>query len=337
MAASTTSMAPTPPVSAKWARPCWIRAWCKQGTRSNAGRRKLARRLPEGARESRLYLPRPSFCSSSSSNAVCAGLIRAFACSRLKKAARSTSGKVPMRPECGGHSIENVLLLIWLGSQSLANAHAWTILPLFWVIGVNSTNGPCALKPSSSSNSRLAASSPSSPGWISPFGIDQMPASFAFHSGPPGCTSRNSNSSPCTRYMTRPALAFGIFGIYTPPPRPASCRTAIAATTHFLQNRDNAEAAVLQDQTKLNYMQTSHLEKDWLIRLTGIAVVVGDLVPETTYLGLKWRIQASSPLQGYRRAGNLLRNARLRCRTLGSCLSGGSWSRRNRAESAPQL
>jgi hypothetical protein len=137
--------------------------------------------------------------------------------------------------------------------------------------------------------------------------------------------------------MTRPALAFGIFGIYTPPPRPASCRTAIAATTHFLQNRDNAEAAVLQDQTKLNYMQTSHLEKDWLIRLTGIAVVADDLVPETTYLGLKRRIQAAGLLRGYRRLGNLLRNARRRCRTLGSCLSGGSRSKRNRQQSAAQL
>jgi hypothetical protein len=124
--------------------------------------------------------------------------------------------------------------------------------------------------------------------------------------------------------MTRPALTFGTLGIYTAPTRPASCNTASAATTRFLQNRDNAEAAVLQDQTKLNYMQTSYLEKDWLIRLTGIALVAGDLVPETTYLGLKWRIQAAGPLQGYRRAGNLLRNARLRCRTLGSCLSGGS-------------
>jgi hypothetical protein len=137
--------------------------------------------------------------------------------------------------------------------------------------------------------------------------------------------------------MTRPALAFGTLRIYTAPTRPASCRTAFAATTHFLQNRDNVEAAVLQDQTKLNYMQTSYLEKDWLIRLTGIAVVAGDLVPETTYLGLKRRIQAAGPLRGYRRAGNLLRNVRLRCRNLGSCLSGGSSLRRNRQQSAAQL
>ena len=168
-------------------------------------------------------------------------------------------------------------------------------------------------------------------------GIDQMPASFRFHSGPPGCTSRNSNSSPCTRYMTRPALTFGTLGIYTAPTRPASCNTASAATTRFLQNRDNAEAVVLQDQTTLNRMQTSYLEKDWLIHLTGIAVIPSNPEAGATYLGFRLRFHASSPLRGYRQPGNLLRNVLLTCRILGSCLSGGSGSRRNRQQSAAQL
>lgn len=71
-------------------------------------------------------------------------------------------------------------------------------------------------------------------------------------------------------------------------------------------------------------MQTSYLEKDWLIRLTGIAVVATDLLLGTTYLGPKRRIPVANPLRGYRQTENLLRNVRLRCRILGSCLCGGS-------------
>ena len=71
-------------------------------------------------------------------------------------------------------------------------------------------------------------------------------------------------------------------------------------------------------------MQTSYHEKDWMIPLAGIAVIAVNTIAAKTYLGLKRRIHAANPLRGFRRPEILLRNARLRCRILGSCLSGGS-------------
>ena len=58
------------------------------------------------------------------------------------------------------------------------------------LLGVSLRKSPAISCPVSSRNSRLAASSGSSPGSGSPLGIDQ--ASFFAQNGPPGCTRKSS-------------------------------------------------------------------------------------------------------------------------------------------------
>ena len=60
----------------------------------------------------------------------------------------------------------------------------------------------------------------------------------------------------------------------------------------ILQKHDNAAAASMQDQTKVNHMKTRYLKIDWLIPVLGIAVVAGSLVAATTYLDLERKAQA---------------------------------------------
>src|SRR5512147_1961377 len=67
-------------------------------------------------------------------------------------------------------------------------------------------NGPVGVTPISSSNSRLAVSRTSSPGSISPLGIDQAPSSLFRKKGPPGRTSRTCKEPPPVRYISNPAL-----------------------------------------------------------------------------------------------------------------------------------
>ena len=55
-------------------------------------------------------------------------------------------------------------------------------------------------------NSRCARSAGSSPGSISPFGIDQAPASLLRQNGPPGWTSKTSMVFLARRYIRMPAL-----------------------------------------------------------------------------------------------------------------------------------
>src|SRR5215467_4758794 len=69
--------------------------------------------------------------------------------------------------------------------------------------------------PSSSSNSRCATSSGSSPDSYSPFGIDQAASFFLDQNGPPGCTSRNSMPPAPSRYIRIPALSLDIPGLFT--------------------------------------------------------------------------------------------------------------------------
>ncbi len=66
----------------------------------------------------------------------------------------------------------------------------------------------------------------------------------------------------------------------------------MAAKRSILQKHDNAEVAVGNDHTKLNFMKTRYLKTDWLIPLVGIAVVAGSLVAGSTYLDLERQIHA---------------------------------------------
>src|SRR6202035_1538565 len=68
----------------------------------------------------------------------------------------------------------------------------------------------------SSSNSRLAAASLSSPESTSPFGIDHAPSSFPAQNGPPGCTRKTSRFDPAYRYINNPALTCGTRKILSP-------------------------------------------------------------------------------------------------------------------------
>src|SRR5262249_53920637 len=86
--------------------------------------------------------PPSSARSSRSRNGACAALIFLAASSRTNQPTRSISGKVCIRPERGGHSISNVLLVAASGSRSPSAPHATTCLPDFCVISPSSTNGP---------------------------------------------------------------------------------------------------------------------------------------------------------------------------------------------------
>src|ERR1700677_3238958 len=99
---------------------------------------------------------------------------------------RSTSAISILRPERGGHSTSHRLLISLLGSQLPSKAHAETTLPPTCRTWPSSRKFPWAAKPVSSWNSRLAASSGSSPSAYSPLQIDQAPISFLAQKGPPG-------------------------------------------------------------------------------------------------------------------------------------------------------
>ncbi len=130
-------------------------------------------------------LPSKIFANSSI-NPSCPALIFRFAVSKSKNSARSISGNSICRPECGGHSIVNVLLRIVAGLQSCSTAQAWTVLPPFCLIGCSGMNVPAGLIPVSSSNSRCAVRNKSSSPSGSPFGIVHEPSSLFWKYGPPG-------------------------------------------------------------------------------------------------------------------------------------------------------
>ena len=85
---------------------------------------------PREARRTRLTPHQPRDRSRSRSS-TCAGLSFTRASSSVNHPARSTSGKVCIRSERGGHSVSNVLLTIASTSTSPATAHAATTLPPF--------------------------------------------------------------------------------------------------------------------------------------------------------------------------------------------------------------
>ena len=110
-------------------------------------------------------------------------------------------------PEPAGHSMSTRLL--WMpssGSHRPSKAQANTVLPPRWRMEPRSMNGGLLAMPTSSLNSRQAASSALSPGSISPLGIVQMPWSRCGNQGPPGCAMNTSNAPSCKRYIRRPAL-----------------------------------------------------------------------------------------------------------------------------------
>src|SRR6266566_5152491 len=85
------------------------------------------------------------------------------------------------------------------GSNSPSSPQAVTTLRPACVTSPSGRKWPCGRAPVSSSNSRLATTSASSPSEYSPFAIIQAPASFLAQNGPPGCTSRTSTSPPRRR------------------------------------------------------------------------------------------------------------------------------------------
>src|SRR5579864_5251020 len=134
--------------------------------------------------------------SKRSRSVACDALILRRAVCWSNQPARSTSGNVCISPDRGGHSSSNVLLLMFFTSRSPSTAHASTIFPPACRIDPIERTGPIgAGTPSSSWNSRRAATSGSSPSANSPFGIDQAPSSRLTQKGPPGCTSSTSSWS----------------------------------------------------------------------------------------------------------------------------------------------
>src|SRR6266545_16167 len=125
--------------------------------------------------------------------------------------ARSTSGNSRWLPERGGHSMVKVLLVIVSASRSPGAAQALRTLPLRCrIVPSSSRSWSPSRWPVSSSSSRSAVSSGSSPWSYSPLGIDQAPRSFLAQNGPPGWTRSTSTSSPPRRYSRMPALILGI-------------------------------------------------------------------------------------------------------------------------------
>jgi len=130
--------------------------------------------------------------------------------------ARSTSGNDRLRPLRGGHSISNVFETSAAGSKSPSTAHALTRLPPACTTSPSGRNAPGGRAPVSSANSRRATARGSSSAAYSPFGIDQAPRSFPAQNGPPGWTSSTASRPPDPRYISSPALRFGIAA--APPP-----------------------------------------------------------------------------------------------------------------------
>ena len=133
------------------------------------------------------------------------GRMRRSASSGANHPARSTSGNDVLRPLRGGHSSSNRLLRSSLGSNSPSRAKAVTTLRPGCTISPSDTTSPSTRLPVSSSSSRRAAASGSSPSTYSPFGIDQAPRSFFAQNGPPGWTRRTSRCG-WRRYIRMPAL-----------------------------------------------------------------------------------------------------------------------------------
>jgi hypothetical protein len=125
-----------------------------------------------------------------------------------KNSPLSISGNSFICPDFGGHSRVKVLLFICDKSQFPTNAHAQTRLPDLCRISPRYINGSVGGIDVSSTNSRFAASSPSSPSSISPLGIDQAPSSFMAQNGPPGWTRKTSTMPPDFRYINSPALTW---------------------------------------------------------------------------------------------------------------------------------
>src|SRR6185369_13239834 len=154
---------------------------------------------------------RYSACSSRSSKGRWAAMILRRASSSESHSMRSISGKSCLRPDRGGHSISKVLELSRAGSQSPVKAQAKMRFPLFWTISPSGRKGGVTAKPVSSVNSRWAAARASSGGRYSPFGMVQAPSSLPRQNGPPGWASSTCMlPSPLRRYMSNPALFFGI-------------------------------------------------------------------------------------------------------------------------------
>src|SRR5215211_1587691 len=168
-----------------------------------------------------------TLASSLSTSGAWVSRSRVRASSGVNHSTRSTSGNAWRRPERGGHSSSKVLLTAAAGSRSPSTAQACTTLPPFWTIEPRSTNPPGgSLWPVSSSNSRRATSSSSSPGSTSPFGIVQWPASLRAKNGPPGWASSTSSRRSDRRKRRIPALVVARFA--TAPSRCQACRRARA-------------------------------------------------------------------------------------------------------------
>ena len=70
----------------------------------------------------------------------------------------------------------------------------------------------------------------------------------------------------------------------------------MAAQCSILQKHDNAGAAIVQNQRKLNCMKTKYLIMNSFVLVLGIAVVAAGLVAGTRYLNLEQRIHADEAL-----------------------------------------
>src|SRR6185436_8023341 len=148
------------------------------------------------------------------------------ACRRRRRLATHRLGQtLEQRPLRGGHSISNVLETASEGSSSPSSAQAITTLPPFCRISPSSRASPSGAGcPVSSSNSRRATSSGSSPGSISPFSTLQVSASFLANNGPPGCPSNTSRWPSRLRHSRMPALRRDL-AVTARPPIDVSCTT----------------------------------------------------------------------------------------------------------------
>ena len=124
--------------------------------------------------------------------------------------ALSASENSCIRPDLGGHSIENVLLSNLFVSKSPSKAHADIVFPLGCVKVPNSKNSPSAMNPVSSWNSRRAAVSGSSSFSYIPLGMDQLPSSFLPQKDPPGWISNISRERLANLNTMIPALRLSV-------------------------------------------------------------------------------------------------------------------------------
>lgn len=104
-------------------------------------------------------------------------ILRTASCD-VNHAARSASGYSWIRPDLGGHSMENRLLLKYARSKLPSTAQAEMIFPHGCLKLPSSIKSPLGLQPVSSSNSRRAAAKGFSPVSNSPFGMVQAQSSL---------------------------------------------------------------------------------------------------------------------------------------------------------------